>query len=209
MKCHLCGGTIEIQTDPQNTEYKIVSGARRVAADIREGPEINDGNSVLKREEDFSGSLNPLTALEKDIADNVERLERNKGLENLYKQNQRLWDDVYGQSQKLRKIHRTERNALRERQKEVQKLQDKYSLGVDIVETKSEDGIIAGGIDFKNVGTSIKGDSVNKIRNAVKRSLDPWNAAEEAAEEPTIDSGSEKQAESKRLSSSLVKYDSE
>ncbi|VEL38188.1 unnamed protein product [Protopolystoma xenopodis] len=29
MPCHLCAGTIEIQTDPQNFDYVLISGARR------------------------------------------------------------------------------------------------------------------------------------------------------------------------------------
>jgi Uncharacterized conserved protein len=29
MKCHLCGNKIVVRTDPENTDYKFIEGARK------------------------------------------------------------------------------------------------------------------------------------------------------------------------------------
>ena len=44
-KCHLCSNWFDIQTDPQNTRYVVVSGARRKEEDW--DPEENGGYAVL------------------------------------------------------------------------------------------------------------------------------------------------------------------
>ena len=30
MNCHLCGNKITVQTDPENTDYKFISGAHKI-----------------------------------------------------------------------------------------------------------------------------------------------------------------------------------
>lgn len=174
LKCHLCSGIIEIRTDPQNTDYAIVSGARRVA-EIQASSETD---KILRDGSNKDGGealLNPLATLERDATDRMENLERNKVLSNIYEQNQRQWEDVYGQSRKLRNIHRCQRNVAREKQKQIRKLQDKYSLDLHIEDAKLEDSIAANEVNFKNINSNLRGDAVKTIHKAVKRSLDPWN----------------------------------
>ena len=44
MKCHLCGGWFEIQTDPKESEYVVVDGARRQIAGF-----VPEGEAIHKR----------------------------------------------------------------------------------------------------------------------------------------------------------------
>ncbi|KYR02360.1 hypothetical protein DLAC_11467 [Tieghemostelium lacteum] len=76
MKCHLCGGTIEIETDPKNRDFKIISGIKRKTVDT-ENSEIDEDlldsleTEHLKLMESFKlDSQNPILQLlvkKKDI----------------------------------------------------------------------------------------------------------------------------------------------
>ncbi|KAG1843953.1 DUF572-domain-containing protein [Suillus subalutaceus] len=61
-KCHLCDGWFEIQTDPKNTRYVVVSGARQKDEDW--DPEENGGFAIHDTE-GKAGPADPLAALEK------------------------------------------------------------------------------------------------------------------------------------------------
>jgi len=50
MRCHECSGSIVIQTDPKNTDYKCVEGVRRAAASLAPSKEISHphfGKSIM------------------------------------------------------------------------------------------------------------------------------------------------------------------
>lgn len=220
-KCHLCGGVIKIQTDPQNTDYKIISGSRRIAADGRD--ETSGATAVRHLFTREGKHADPLAALEKSLAETAKENERNKRLADLYDSNQRQWEDAYTQSQKLRKIHRDERNAMKSRQREVRGIQDKYSLSLDIVEGRSEDEITAGTVKFKGLGRASRVQIVKAVQNAVERDLDPWDKKNDLkdrnGDKPKVDSiekGNESKEKLKdhkygtsKVEYTLVDYDSE
>ncbi|KAL4066755.1 CWC16 protein [Scleroderma yunnanense] len=125
-KCHLCDGWFEIQTDPKNTRYVVVSGARQ--KDEEWNPEENGGFAIHDTEASAT-SVDPLTALEKSTdAQNhltkvqVPRLESLQGLSDHYN------DDPYARSSIVRKHFRTEKKSDAAKRAADDQLKGRYGL---------------------------------------------------------------------------------
>ncbi|THH00090.1 hypothetical protein EW026_g2396 [Hermanssonia centrifuga] len=125
-KCHLCGGWFEIQTDPQNTRYVVISGARKKEEDW--DPEENGGFAVHDTDPN-AGPVDPLAALEKTTAAQnhmnkvqVPRLEELQSLADHY------GSDPYSLSRKARKRFREEKKIDKEKQAEDDELKGRYGL---------------------------------------------------------------------------------
>ncbi|EGN98987.1 hypothetical protein SERLA73DRAFT_181759 [Serpula lacrymans var. lacrymans S7.3] len=106
-KCHLCDGWFEIQTDPKNTRYVVVSGARQKDEDWN--PEENGGFPV----HDSSASAivaDPLATLEKttDAQNYVAKVQIPR-LETLQTASDHYNSDPYSLSTKARKRFREEK----------------------------------------------------------------------------------------------------
>lgn len=105
LKCHLCGGRFEMETDPKNTQYVIVSGARRTAADQRNE---QDGAILVKdlHGMDSDEEENAFEKIEKKKVQVQSMNEKNKELKEIYELNSKQWDDDHERSQALRKSFR-------------------------------------------------------------------------------------------------------
>ena len=66
MKCHLCPNYIVIRTDPENRDYKIVSGASKKTETY--SAEDAETIAIVAKEE---GDYDPLKKLEKSHIDEV------------------------------------------------------------------------------------------------------------------------------------------
>ncbi|EKM57829.1 uncharacterized protein PHACADRAFT_206701 [Phanerochaete carnosa HHB-10118-sp] len=134
-KCHLCSGWFEIQTDPKNTRYVVVSGARQK----EEGwdPEENGGFAVHDTESK-QGTEDPLAALEKTTAAqdhmNQVQIPRLEALQNL---SDHYGSDPYTLSKKARKRFREVKRVEKEKQAEENELKGRYGLPEELKLTRN------------------------------------------------------------------------
>jgi coiled-coil domain-containing protein 130 len=146
MKHVACGGWIEIRTDPKNTAYVVHEGARKrdTGEDI-----VRDGDmEVETMEEREARRADAFATLEGKVEDK-ERLAKSKDrLEELQEVQEKQWEDPYSQNRKLRAQFRVERYAREKDGKIAGALQDKMSLGIDLLPENEEDARRAGYIEF-------------------------------------------------------------
>ncbi|KAI6099833.1 DUF572-domain-containing protein [Pisolithus sp. B1] len=129
-KCHLCDGWFEIQTDPKNTRYVVVSGARQ--KDEEWNPEENGGFAIhvfFEIPENNSATTDPLTALEKSTdahkhLTNVQipRLESLQDLSDHYN------NDPYARSAVVRKHFRAEKKVEAAKRADDDRIKGRYGL---------------------------------------------------------------------------------
>jgi len=126
-KCHLCDGWFEIQTDPKNTRYIVVSGARQKDEDW--DPEENGGYAVHDTEKGNAGPSDPLAVLEKvtDAQTHLTKVQMPR-LESLQGASEHYNSDPYALSVKVRKRFRTEKKVEKEKQAVDDQIKDQYGL---------------------------------------------------------------------------------
>lgn len=131
MKCSNCPGFFAIQTDPKNTKYVVVEGARQPSAELR--PSRDEGEKEVKDPE------NPFSKLEQE-KEREQKLESDKAeLKEIYNTNFRQWEDTLGSSQNLRKHFRAEKREIEEKEKEQREVKDRHSLSIPLVDHTPED----------------------------------------------------------------------
>ncbi|OJJ45368.1 hypothetical protein ASPZODRAFT_160242 [Penicilliopsis zonata CBS 506.65] len=150
MKHTACGGWIEIRTDPQNTAYVVVEGARkRETGDDK--AELAPGEIRIKlpgEETVESLAADPFAKLEGKVEDKRQAETATTRILELQRRQQRDWDDPYEQSRRLRRTFRAERKTLEKAAANREALQDKMSLGIELVDETEEDRLRAGMVDF-------------------------------------------------------------
>ncbi len=153
----VCGGWIEVRTDPKNTEYVVVEGGRRRdegREKVLEG-EIDMGASEAERARlEKDGAFG---AVEKKVVDKRALLGQGKRLEELEERSRRDWEDPYQRSRALRKEFRVERKVRKEGAERGERLQEKFSLGVEMVEEREEDAVRARFIEFGKIEDKKRG----------------------------------------------------
>ncbi|KAH7912031.1 DUF572-domain-containing protein [Hygrophoropsis aurantiaca] len=125
-KCHLCDGWFEIETDPKNTRYVVVSGARQKDEDWN--PEENGGFAIHDTDPK-AGPSDPLAALEKstDAQNHVKKVQIPR-LEELQTASEHYNADPYSHSARVRKRFRTEKKIATQRQATEDLIKGKYAL---------------------------------------------------------------------------------
>lgn len=145
MKHVACGGWIEIRTDPKNTAYVVTEGARK--RDLGED-KVEEGDvKILTQEERQALRDNAFASLEGKIEDKKKLEYSKKRLEELQDLSGQ-WEDPYEQNKRLRNSFRVGR---KQREKDAgiaASLQDKMSLGLDILPEHEDDVQRAGFIEF-------------------------------------------------------------
>jgi coiled-coil domain-containing protein 130 len=146
MKHNACGGWIEIRTDPKNTAYVVHEGARK--RDTGADKHVEGEVKILTEEEREEQRNNAFASLE-GKADDRRRLEGAKErLDELQALQEQQWEDPYERNQKLRKAFRAGRK-LREHEASVAgALQDKMSLGIELLPENENDARRAAFVDF-------------------------------------------------------------
>uniref|UniRef100_A0A8U8C367 Probable splicing factor YJU2B n=1 Tax=Geospiza parvula TaxID=87175 RepID=A0A8U8C367_GEOPR len=127
MKCHLCVNHIELQTDPGNCDYVIVSGARRK----EERWEPGDSEQVLPSSPEQRQRLatDAMFRLEHGVSDRG-ALERAAPTLTRLQEAQSAWKDDFGLNSRLRRRFREEKKTLREEEEEAAALARKAGLGI-------------------------------------------------------------------------------
>lgn len=144
-----CGGDIEIRTDPQNTAYVVVEGGakRDTGEDVpREGDTV-----IMTDQEREALRKNAFASLEKTIEDREQLKRSTLRIEDLVEASAKHWDDPYAQNQKLRKAFRAGRKERERDAAATGNLQDRMSLGMDILPGTEEDSRRAALVDFGSV----------------------------------------------------------
>ncbi|KAJ5513558.1 hypothetical protein N7463_003110 [Penicillium fimorum] len=148
MKHTVCGGTIEIRTDPQNTAYVVTEGGRK--RDTGEDKELQPGEIAIKpyaREMD-PAEKDPFSKIEGKIEDKLRaKTEATRILELQERQN-RDWEDPYEKSMRLRRAFRQERKGLEKAAAKSEALKDKMSLGIELLDETEGDRQRARMVEF-------------------------------------------------------------
>jgi coiled-coil domain-containing protein 130 len=144
-----CGGEWEIRTDPQTTQYVCVEGCRK--RDY--GPEERERDGELgflsekereeRREDAFAG-------LEGRLEDKARDKGNKERVEELYERAE-VWRDPYDVNARLRREMREKRRVWKKEEKHKEGMQEKFSLGLDIVDETDADRQKAGLIEFGSV----------------------------------------------------------
>ncbi|KAL8789762.1 MAG: hypothetical protein Q9213_001013 [Squamulea squamosa] len=146
MKHNVCGGWIEIRTDPKNTAYAVVEGAKKrdTGDDV-----VKDGDYVIQSQEEKEKMQNDaFAALEGRVEGKKQVFSDKSRIEDLYRGKERDWDDPYQASKRLRKTFRVERKVREQEGKRTEDLKERMSLGMDLVPESEEDKRKAGFVDF-------------------------------------------------------------
>ncbi|KAL2176195.1 CWC16 protein [Thermothelomyces heterothallicus CBS 202.75] len=160
-----CGGEIEIRTDPKNSEFVVVSGARR--RDYGADPERDD--SLVKSDfviptprERAEQRESAFGKLEKTIADR-ERLESaTERIGELLEAAERQWEDPYALNQRLRKAFREGRHQREREAARAEELKERLGLGIELLPETEEDARRAKLVDFGSVDVEGSAGGVDK-----------------------------------------------
>ena len=140
-----------MRTDPKNTEYVVLEGGRR----RDEGREkVLDGEIEVGISEEEKARLERdggFGAVEKKVVDKQALVGQGRRLEELEERSRRDWENPYERSRALRRYFSVERRARKEGEERGEKLKEKFSLGVEMVEEREEDAVRARLVEFGRV----------------------------------------------------------
>ncbi|KAI1366855.1 hypothetical protein F5Y08DRAFT_300241 [Xylaria arbuscula] len=159
-----CGGLIEIRTDPANSEYVVAEGGtRRDTGDDKDDSLVSSSaliggvGEILTEKEKDTLRNNAFARLEKTIEDRGVLIERSHRIAELEDASHRAWEDPYAQNRRLRAAFRVGRKTREKEAASTEDLQERMSLGIDLVPATEEDARRAALVDFGiggNLGTS-------------------------------------------------------
>ncbi|OAP54720.1 hypothetical protein AYL99_11168 [Fonsecaea erecta] len=150
----VCGGWLEVRTDPQHAEYVVVEGGRRrdtgaekvLDGEIRiAGP---GGGNVTEEDKARLERDGGFGALEKKVQDKTLFDSQKERLESLLQASERDWADPYERSRQLRAEFRVGRRKRQADEKSGEALKEKFGLALDVVGEHAEDGERAKFIEF-------------------------------------------------------------
>ncbi|KAI9743038.1 MAG: hypothetical protein M1818_003333 [Claussenomyces sp. TS43310] len=146
MKHVACGGWIEIRTDPKNTAYIVTEGARK--RDTGED-KVEEGDiKILTEEEREALRNNAFASLEGKVEDKRRLEGARQRLEELQDVQDAQWDDPYEQNRRLRKSFRVDRKEREQDARVAGALQDKMSLGIELLPESKDDATKASFVSF-------------------------------------------------------------
>ena len=165
MKHTICGGWIEIRTDPKNTAYVVTEGGRK--RDTGEDKPGEEGEiRILSPEEREKLQSDAFARLENTIGDRKRAAGEADRIEEL-RDRQRVWEDPYEASRRLRRVFREGRKVREKAEERSDALKEKMSLGIELLEEREEDGRMARLIEYGEDG--VRGDEA--VRLAERRGI--------------------------------------
>uniref|UniRef100_A0A670KPR5 Probable splicing factor YJU2B n=1 Tax=Podarcis muralis TaxID=64176 RepID=A0A670KPR5_PODMU len=148
MKCHLCPNHIEMQTDPANCDYVIVSGARR--KEERWDVEANEQIVATAHEEKQKLETDAMYRLEHGSKDQSKLQRALPTLQNI-QEAQSAWKDDFALNSRLRRKFREEKKVLQEEEKKDLALQSKACLSIPLVRESDEDRHLAALLKYQSL----------------------------------------------------------
>lgn len=150
MKHNVCGGWLEVRTDPKNTAYVVTEGAKK--RDTGEDKE-QEGEIILKSDEERERLRNDaFAALEVKIDDRRQVKNAKTRIEDLQYLREKDWEDPYAASRKLRRAFRADRKVREKNAELTENLKDRMSLGMNLLEETEGDRKRASFVDFGELG---------------------------------------------------------
>ncbi|KAL3900332.1 MAG: hypothetical protein SGCHY_001414 [Lobulomycetales sp.] len=149
-KCHLCPNWIEIQTDPQNTAYKIISA--RVKQETWD-PEENGGVVLPSAKEKERLETDAFYRLEKTTKDAEVAAIKKDAVEALLEANHRTWSDPYSLNYSLRKRLRSEKRVIAEKTKEADSIRKRTGLSIPLLLESPSDRSESQKVNFASAST--------------------------------------------------------
>jgi coiled-coil domain-containing protein 130 len=162
MKHTVCGGWIDIHTDPKNTAYVVVEGGRK--RDTGEDKELQPGEILIRGHAQDPGEKDPFAKLEGKIEDKRRAQTESSRILELQQRQSRDWEDPYEKSRRLRRTFRAERKGLEKLEANREALKEKMSLGIDLVDETEEDRLRAGMVDFGDDQSSVGMEAARATR---------------------------------------------
>ncbi|KAM4675014.1 putative splicing factor YJU2B [Discoglossus pictus] len=148
MKCHLCVNYIEMQTDPANCDYVIVSGAQRK----EERWDMGENEQILTTEHEQKQKLetDSMFRLEHGVADK-EKLQRAVPSLSELQEVQSAWRDDFAINSLLRSKFREEKKQIKEEEERDQVLLKKASLNLQLLPETEEDKKLASLLKYRSL----------------------------------------------------------
>lgn len=141
MKSACCKHEIVIQTDPQNCEYVIISGARKKTEEY----DVEDAETLLLPvDEEKSKLADPFYRLEHQEQD----LKKKKEAEPVLVRLQRVSDALHSDDYALNKTLRAKLRSQKKRVAEEEATSRKMGLGIRLLPSSEEDAAAAGRVKF-------------------------------------------------------------
>ncbi|KAJ3394226.1 hypothetical protein HDU92_007083 [Lobulomyces angularis] len=148
MKCHLCSGMIEIQTDPKECEYKVIEGGKKKEEEW--DPRENETLEIKDEAEAEKIEKNAFYKLENDLNDKKISMQKNLSISQIQEWNEINLKDTFTQNQKLRKKFRTEKKKIQAIELENNTIRDKYQLNFNILKESESDVNMSKTVKFDN-----------------------------------------------------------
>jgi coiled-coil domain-containing protein 130 len=140
MKHTVCGGIIEIRTDPKNSEYVVTKGGRkRDYGPEEDGPRESLLGTVVSAEEKERRAADPFASLEGRVEEGVTVKSENEWVERLKEDVDRNWDDVWTANRRLRKTFRNEKQVLQATERNREELAERLGLSIEVLDEVKED----------------------------------------------------------------------
>jgi coiled-coil domain-containing protein 130 len=154
---------MEIKTDPENTRYVIVEGAKRQTDewDTTEQGVVQPKGTASRHslgeraplmvdvEEQRKLLEDPFARLEKDEDDKVKASEQHQIISKLYGLSHRQWSDPYTKSQSLRKAFREEKKVLKRKSMLTEEIRSRNGLHIDLLPEAEEDTLRAKAVEYE------------------------------------------------------------
>ena len=135
-KHSVCGGWIEIRTDPKNAEYVVTAGARRRDCG---GEKLLDGEVRIgtggwtEEEKDRLEKDGAFAGLEKKVEDKRAGQAQKKRLDELANISERDWGDPYARSQALRREFRVGRRKRQDDEQMGESLKERFGIEIEML----------------------------------------------------------------------------
>lgn len=140
MKCHLCPNYIEMQTDPQNCDYVIVSGAQRK----EERWDMEENEQILTTEHSEKEKLETDAMFKLDHGGkDREKLKRALPSLSEIQDLQAGWKDDFQLNSALRKKFRTEKKVLADQEERDDAVRARTNLSIPLLPEREEDKRLA------------------------------------------------------------------
>lgn len=140
MKCHLCVNYIEMQTDPQNCDYVIVSGAQRK----EERWDMEQNEQILTTEHSEKEKLETDAMYKLDHGGkDKEKLKRALPSLSEIQELQSGWKDDFQLNSALRKKFRTEKKVFAEQEEKDDAVRLRTNLSIPLLPEREEDKRLA------------------------------------------------------------------
>lgn len=163
LKHNVCGGRIEIRTDPKNTAYVVVDGGKARDYGDDNVSQGEGGMPILSAEEREQRREDAFAQLEGKAQEKAQVNDNTKRIEELYEARGRDWDDPWTANKRIRQSFRQERKALKREADADQALQDRIGAGIALLPENDEDRLRAKLVDFQGEGNNQRDESSRSV----------------------------------------------